>query len=146
MLAALTNEMRKRGFTVYDESSVGIEAGARVHRTDAELISIAQRVPQPPVDAVVAVKIFANAQRSSKSDIIMLHLRITGRAIQVQTGKPLDNLEVASEPSPMPPACGRDCLLDLTGNEAQLAAPKVADALARQLDEQLPAGAKAGAR
>jgi hypothetical protein len=147
MLAALTNEMRKLGFTIYDESSVGMETRARVHRTDAELISLAQRVPQPPVDAVVAVEVYGSAQQDPNSHVIRPNIRIAGRVIQVQTGKPLDNFEVVDKGlPPVPLGCDRDCILDNMGEAAQLIAPTVANALASQLDARFPPGAKAGAR
>jgi hypothetical protein len=148
-LAALTNEVRKRGFTVYDEGSVGIDITkpGRVYRTDAELISIAQRVPQPPVDAVVAVNIFMNAQPSRVTDLMRPHVRFAWRVIQVQTGKLLNNYELAEDDLPiLPGGCVRDCALDELGKAAQLIARDAANVLAGQLDEQFPAGAKAGSR
>jgi len=148
MLYALTNQMRGLGFTVYDEGSVGIDiTKSRVHHTDAELMSLAQRIPQPPADAVVAVNFFPSAKESPHSGIRRLRLRITWRTIQVQTGKPLDNFEVEESDFPAPPAgCDSDCLQDSIGGAARLIAPTLANELARRLDEQFPVEAKPGSQ
>src|SRR5262249_38820776 len=86
VLAALANEMRQRGFTVYDENAVGIDIAqpGRVHRADAELISLAKRAPHP-VDAVVAVELYASARKSVNSGLFQPQMRIAGRVVQVQT-------------------------------------------------------------
>src|SRR5712691_6646156 len=100
VLAALTNDMSELGFKVYDETAVGMDITkpGRVRRADAELISIAQRIPQPPIDAIVAYQIYASVQQNAYSDIKELRVRIPGRMIQVQTGKALGNFEVAVGP------------------------------------------------
>jgi hypothetical protein len=143
VLAALTSDMQELGFKVYDETAVGMDITnpGRVRRTDAELVSVAQRIPQPPIDAVVAFQIYASVQQNAYSDIKELHIRIAGRMLQVQTGKALGNFEVAVGPRglrPLPVSCNRDCILEHVGDEAKPIAHEVGIVLARKLDELSP--------
>ena len=89
VLAAVTSDMNERGFKVYDETAAGMDITnpGRVRRTDAELISIAQRIPKPPIDVIVVFQVYASVQQNAYSDIKELRVRIPGRMIQVQTGK-----------------------------------------------------------
>lgn len=147
VLAALTNDMSELGFKVYDETAAGMDITnpGRVRRVDAELISVAQRIPQPPIDAIVVFQIYASVQQNAYSDIKDLRVRIAGRMIQVQTGKALGNFEVAVGPrglKPLPVNCNRDCVLEHVGNEAKPIAHEVGIVLARKLDEISPAKPK----
>lgn len=147
VLAALTTDMRELGFKIYDETAVGMDitSPGRVRRVDAELISVAQRIPQPPIDAIVVFQIYASVQQNAYSDIKELRVRIAGRMIQVQTGKALGNFEVAVGPRglrPLPVSCNRDCILEHVGNEAKPIAHEVGIVLARKLDELSPTKAK----
>lgn len=143
VIGALTSDMSELGFKVYDETAVGMDITnpGRVRRTDAELISVAQRIPQPPIDAIVAFQIYASVQQNAYSDIKELRVRIAGRMIQVQTGKALGNFEVAVGPrglKPLPVNCNRDCILEHVGNQAKPIAHEVGIVLARKLDELSP--------
>ena len=71
VLAALIGDMNERGFKVYDETaaSMDITNPGRVRRTDAELISIAQRIPKPPIDVIVVFQVYASVQQNAYSDI-----------------------------------------------------------------------------
>jgi len=143
VLAALTTDMNELGFKVYDETAAGMDVTnpGRVRRTDAELISVAQRIPQPPIDVVVAFQVYASVQQNAYSDIKELRVRIAGRMVQVQTGKALGNFEVAVGPrglKPLPVNCNRDCILEHVGNEAKPIAHEVGIVLARKLDELSP--------
>ena len=143
VLAALTSDMSELGFMVYDETAVGMDITnpGRVRRVDAELISVAQRIQQPPIDAIVVFQIYASVQQNAYSDIKELRVRIAGRMIQVQTGKALGNFEVAVGPRglrPLPVSCNRDCILEHVGNEAKPIAHEVGIVLARKLDELSP--------
>jgi hypothetical protein len=144
VLAALTGDMQELGFKVYDETAVGMDITnpGRVRRTDAELISVAQRIPKPPIDAIAAFQIYASVQQNAYSDIKELRVRISGRLLQVQTGKALGNFEVAVGPrglKPLPVKCNRDCILENVGDQAKPIAHEVGIVLARKLDELSPA-------
>jgi hypothetical protein len=143
VLAALTSDMNELGFKVYDETAVGMDITnpGRVRRVDAELISVAQRIQQPPIDVVVVFQAYASVQQNAYSDIKEMRVRIAGRMIQVQTGKALGNFEVAVGPrglKPLPVNCNRDCILEHVGDEAKPIAHEVGIVLARKLDELSP--------
>lgn len=143
VLAALTSDMGELGFKVYDETAVGMDITnpGRVRRVDAELITVAQRIQQPPIDVVVVFQTYASVQQNAYSDIKELRVRIAGRMIQVQTGKALGNFEVAVGPrglKPLPVNCNRDCILEHVGDEAKPIAHEVGIVLARKLDELSP--------
>ena len=143
VLAALTTDMSELGFKVYDETAAGMDITnpGRVRRTDAELISVAQRIPQPPIDAIVAFQIYASVQQNAYSDIKELRVRVLGRMIDVHTAKALGNFEVAVGPrglKPLPVNCNRDCILEQVGDAATPIAHEVGIVLARKLDELSP--------
>jgi hypothetical protein len=147
VLAALTSDMQELGFKVYNETAVAMDITnpGRVRRTDAELISVAQHIQQPPIDAIVAFQIYASVQQNAYSDIKDLRVRIAGRMLQVHTGKALGNFEVAVGPrdlKPLPVNCNRDCILEHVGNQAKPIAHEVGIVLARKLDELSPAKPK----
>lgn len=143
VLYALATEMQNMGFRTYDETAVtmGITNPARVRRTDAELITIAKRVQDAPIDVIVVFQIYAAAQQNNYAQIIDLQIRITGRLLHVQSGRSLGNWEVAYGPGdlpPLPPNCNRDCVLEHVGGEARRIASDVGAALAIKLDALSP--------
>ncbi|WP_299933815.1 hypothetical protein [uncultured Pelagimonas sp.] len=145
VLLALSNEMQQMGFAVYDETAVtmAVTNPARVRRTDAELLTVAKRVPNVPIDAVVVFQIYASAEQNVYAPgVIDLRIRVTGRMIHVQTGRALGNFEVAYGPGelpPLPPGCNRDCVLEQVGAEARRIAADVGGVLAIKLDALSPA-------
>ena len=148
VLRALSSEMENEGFRVYDETAVtmGITNPNRVRRTDAELFTIAKRVPNVPIDAITVFQIYASAQQNPYAAIIDLQVRVTGRLLHVQSGRSLGNWEVAYGPgelTPLPPNCNRDCVLENVGNAASRIASDVGAALAIKLDALSPTAASA---
>jgi len=141
MLGALADAMIERGFKAYDENAAGISLGARVHRTDAELTTIARSIPQQPVDAVVVVQLHASTARGPSS-ALEVRARMAGHMILMQTGRSLNNFELVSEAAPLTRTCDRNCVLDNTGDAAQSIAGKLAVVLARQFEQEFPAGAR----
>lgn len=142
---AISTEMETMGFRVYDETSVtmGITNPNRVRRTDAELITVARRVPDVPIDAVTVFQIYASAEQNPYADIIDLRLRVAGRMINVRTGQSLGNFEVGYAPGELPPlpvGCNRDCVLESVGEEASRIGSDVGSVLAIKLDALSPAG------
>ena len=61
-LEAITAELQREGFTVYDERAVA-PAGVNGSRSDAELIGIARSIRQPPIGAAVIFTIFAGTRK-----------------------------------------------------------------------------------
>lgn len=148
VLATLTGNMQELGFKVYDETAVGMDITnpGRVRRTDAELISVAQRIPKPPIDVIVPFQIYASVQQNAYSDIKELRVRISGRLLQVQTGKALGNFELAVGPrglKPLPVNCNRDCILENVGDAAKVIADEVGIVLVAKLDALSPLPAQA---
>jgi hypothetical protein len=145
VLRALATEMQTMGFAVYDETAVtmSVTNPARVRRADAELLTIAKRVPNVPIDVVVAFQIYASAEQNVYAPgVIDLRIRVSGRMIHVQTGQALGNFEVSYGPGelpPLPPGCNRDCVLEQVGEESQRIAADVGSALAIKLDALSPA-------
>ena len=149
VLNAISGEMQLKGFRVYDETAVtmGITNPGRVRRTDAELITVARRVQDVPIDAIVAFQIYASAEQNQYADIIDLRIRVFGRIIHVQTGRSMGNFEVAYGPNdvpPLPAGCNPDCVLEHVGGEAKRIATDVGAVLAIKLDQLSPTAPRTG--
>jgi hypothetical protein len=144
VLRALETEIQALGFRVYDETAVTMDITNvnRVRRSDAELIVIAQRVPNVPIDVVAVFEIYASVEDNAYADIQDLRVRIPGRLLNVATGQALANYEVSYEPGelpPLPPNCDRDCVLEHVGDQAQRVAADLGAVLATYLDYLSPA-------
>ena len=144
VLNALVSELSNRGFKVYDETGVALNMTnpGRVRRTDAELITVARRVQNPPIDVIVSFQIYASATKNAYSDIFDLNIRVAGRMMHVQTSKRLGNFEVAMGPrdlTPLPVKCNRDCILESVGKHAKEIGHEVGNVLAEKLDMISPA-------
>jgi hypothetical protein len=148
VLYALATEMQNMGFRTYDETAVtmGITNPNRVRRTDAELITVAKRIQDAPIDVIVVFTIYAAAQQNAYADIIDLQIRIAGRLLHVQSGRSLGNWEVGYGPGELPPlptGCNPDCVLEHVGGEARRIASDVGAALAIKLDALSPTAPQA---
>lgn len=148
VLRAIESEMQAEGFSVYDETAVSmsITDPGRVRRTDAELITVARRVQDVPIDAVTVFQIYVSSEENAFADIMDLRARIPGRLLNVHTGEALANYEISYGPGelpPLPPSCNRDCVLEHVGEQARRIAADVGAVLATHLDNLAPAGARA---
>jgi hypothetical protein len=140
---ALEAEFQAEGFKVYDETAVTLNVTdpQRVRRTDAELITIAQRVQNTPIDAIVVFQVFASSEKNAFADIMDLRVRIPGRLLNAKTGQALANYEIAYGPNdlpPLPPSCNRDCILEHVGDQAKRIAADVGSVLTVHLDYLSP--------
>lgn len=143
VLRALEAELQAEGFQVYDETAVsmGVTDPQRVRRTDAELITIARRIQDTPIDAIIVFQIYASTEKNPFAAIMDLRVRVSGRILNAQTGQALTNYEIAYGPNdlpPLPPGCQRDCVLEHVGDQARRIAADVGVVLARQLDYLSP--------
>lgn len=150
VLRAVESELQVEGFRVYDETAVsmGVTDPQRVRRTDAELITIARRIQDTPIDAIIVFQIYASTEQNPFAAIMDLRVRIPGRILNAQTGQALANYEIAYGPNdlpPLPPGCSRDCVLEHVGDQARRIAADVGAVLARQLDYLSPAAPAAAA-
>lgn len=146
VLRALEAELQAEGFRVYDETAVsmGVIDPQRVRRSDAELITVARRIQDAPIDAIIVFQIYASTEQNPFAAIMDLRVRIPGRILNAQTGQALANYEIAYGPNdlpPLPPGCSRDCVLEHVGDQARRIASDVGAVLARQLDFLSPAAA-----
>ncbi len=147
ILRAISSKMQEVGFRVYDETAAAmtITNPGRVRRSDAELITVARRVPNVPIDAVVVFQIYASAQQNPYADIVDLRVRVSGRMLHVHTARSLGNFEVGYGPEspgnlhPLPVGCNPDCVLEHVGNETKRIAEDVGAVLALKLDKLSPA-------
>lgn len=149
VLRAIITETQTMGFRVYDQTGVimGFTDPDRVRRSDAELIALAQRVPNVPIDVIMPIQIYASADQNPYiPDVVDLRIRVTGRMLHAQTMQSLGNFEVAFGPgageipvASLPRNCGRDCVLEHVGNEAKTIAAEVGRVLAIKLDVLSPA-------
>lgn len=143
VIRALESEFQAEGFRVYDETAVAMSVTdpQRVRRTDAELITIAQRIQDAPIDAIVVFQIYASTEKNAFADIMDLRVRIPGRLLNAQTGEALSNYEITYGPNdlpPLPPGCNRDCVLEHVGDQARRIAADVGSVLSTQLDFLAP--------
>lgn len=150
VLLAISSEMQLEGFKVFDETAVSLDITnpKRVRRDDAELITVARRVQDVPVDAITVFQIYASAEKNAYADIVDLRVRVPGRLINVSTGQSLGNYEVSYGPRDLPPLpanCNRDCILEHVGDQAKRIAADVGAVLATKLDNVSPASAKSDA-
>jgi hypothetical protein len=135
VLDALVNEMNDEGFNVYDEAAVTLDdfAQGRVRRTDAEIIDIARSVKRPPIDVAVIYSIYASAKKLSYTTKI--RTRITGRLLNVRSGKRLGNFEVElPQPDNAPVNCQRECILETVGKNARVLGMDLGVVLTKKLD------------
>lgn len=135
---AFAEEMRVRGFAVFDETAVSLNITKpnRVRRDNAELITIARRIQDAPIDAIATFEIYASAEKNAYADITDLRLRIQGRLLAVKSGQSLGSYEVGYAPGELPPLpakCHRECVLEHVGDQAKRIASDVGNVLATRL-------------
>lgn len=151
VIQALSMELGQMGFRVYDETAVSLDVTrqGRIRRNDAELITVAKRIQQPPLDVVTVFSIYVNVQQNINADIWDLGIRIPGRMLHVQTGRSLDSFEVdypTGTLPPVPPNClnvarvDQDCLFEFVGGQARRIAQDLGAVLAQKLDYLSPTG------
>jgi len=141
VLNELSETMNMDGFDVYDETAVTLDdyAQGRSRRSDAELIDIARSITRPPIDIVVLFEIYASAERLNYTTKV--RTRLSGRLLDVHSGRRLGNFEVASPRNFRAPVnCNRECILETVGNNARLLARDVADVLVQKLGDEVDYG------
>lgn len=96
VLNELSETMNMDGFDVYDETAVTLDdfAQGRSRRSDAELIDIARAVKRPPIDIIILFEIYASAERLDYTTKV--RTRLSGRLLDVHSGRRLGNFEIAS--------------------------------------------------
>jgi len=142
VLDALANELDHEGFNVYDEVAITLDDfnQGRERRTDAEIIDVARSVKNPPIDVAVIFSIYARAKVTSYT--MKIRTRVTGRLLNVRSGKRLGNFEVDMPRDNASTDCTRECILEVVGKNAKILARDLGAVLARKLDYLSPAGGR----
>ncbi len=117
----LVRQLRDRGYRVVDETAVslGTPETGRSRRDAGEVIGVARAVTTPPVDLLVLYTIYATAESGNYAKVI--RTRVTGRIVNVSSGERLGAFETAfPKPRHAPLGCGRDCILEIAGHQAEI--------------------------
>ncbi|WP_135076300.1 hypothetical protein [Terasakiella sp. SH-1] len=141
VLNELAEAMNADGFDVYDETAVSLDdyAQGRSRRSDAELIDVARSITRPPIDIVVLFEIYASAERLDYTTKV--RTRLSGRLLDVHSGRRMGNFEVSSPRNFRAPVnCNRECILETVGDNARLLARDVADVLVQKLGDEVDYG------
>ncbi|NVJ91948.1 MAG: hypothetical protein HWE34_09845 [Methylocystaceae bacterium] len=141
VLNALAETLNTDGFDVYDETAVSLDnfAQGRSRRMDAELIDIARSITRPPIDVIVMFEIYASAERLDYTTKV--RTRLSGRLLDVHSGRRLGNFEVASPRNFRAPVnCNRECILETVGDNARLLARDIGDVLVEKLGDEVDYG------
>ena len=141
---ALSDQLHARDFDVFDEAAITVENFRRggCRRSDAELIDLARSIRRAPIDVVVMLTIYANAQEMSYS--AKAHTRIASRLVHAHNGQNFGSFEIKSPPDwriSIDCARIRHCLLEKVGDEANVLAKDLGVVLAMKLaDATVAAG------
>mgnify|MGYP001242513057 CR=1 FL=1 len=105
VLSELTSQLNEAGFDVYDETAVTLDnfVQGRTNRPDAEVIGIAQSIDRVPIDVVVVFHLYG--QRRVFDYIAKVKPRILARALNVNTGQVLANVNRSIPETNMPSNC-----------------------------------------
>ncbi len=132
----LSDQLTAEGFSVYDETAIGLGefAHGRIRRSDLELIEIAKAQTNPPIDVVVVFQLYARARPNVQRTATVIESRLAGRMLNPQSGRQLGGFEVASPDSwRAPRPCAYECVLETVGEHARDLARDLGAVLARQL-------------
>lgn len=141
VLNELAEELNADGFDVYDETAATLDnfAQGRSRRSDAELIDIARSTKRPPIDVIVLFEIYASAERLEYTTKV--RTRLSGRLLDVHSGRRMGNFEVSSPRNFRAPVnCNRECILETVGDNARLLARDVADVMVQKLGDEVDYG------
>jgi hypothetical protein len=117
VLSALKGEMAREGFKVYDETFVSLTdyQQGRVRRSDAEVMAIARGITHPPMDVAVIFKIYPRIKRMNITT--QVNALITGRLLNLYSGRELDNFEVMlPQAQSAPKDCDRNCVIEVAAS------------------------------
>ena len=139
--SALVNQLHDDGFNVYDETAVTLDnfAQGRCRRSDAEIIDIARKAKNPPIDVITIFSIYGSKKQLSYTTNVKT--RVEGRLLDVKSGQRLGNFEVDSPKEWVAPVdCPRDCLLEVIGNNARILSNDLGAALGIKLKALMTEG------
>ncbi|WP_299071417.1 hypothetical protein [uncultured Paraglaciecola sp.] len=123
---------------VYDETAITLTnfKQGRVRRTDGELIDIARSVTRPPIDVVAVFSIYASMKDTGYSK--KARARVTGKLLNVHSGKFIDNFETSPYSWNVSAGCdNRECILEEMGDGIKTLGQELGNVLATKYDWQL---------
>ncbi len=134
---AVVNELDRNGYNVFDETAATAPnfVAGRCRRGDAELVDVLRSVTRPPIDVAVLVRMYSTVEEMTYT--AKVHVRISGRLLNVKTGQNLGGFEVTSpEEWTMRVDCAQDrvCLLEDMAKYAGILASNLGAVLAIKLD------------
>jgi hypothetical protein len=133
VLSALKGEMGREGFKVYDETFVTPNhKQGRIRRSDEELMTVLRGITHPPMDVAVIFKIYPRIERMNITT--QVNALITGRLLNVSSGRELDNFEVTlPQAQSAPKDCNRECLIEVVGRYTKILAQDLGAILVTKL-------------
>jgi hypothetical protein len=133
--AAIAEQFRNRGFRVADETALTLGSfdTGRERRGEGELLDIARSVTSPPVDLLVMFTVYAANEAGNYARVI--RTRVAGRIVSVSTGERIASFETSfPKPRHAPLDCGRSCVLEIAGKQAEILSRDVGNVLATLAD------------
>ena len=133
VVSILQNQLHDRGFNVYDESLVSLhQRPVPAQRSDAQLVAIARSINRPPIDIVIAFRIYASVLAQDDSSLVTA--RMNGRMLNAQSGKFLGEFNVdTSQPWTAPAQCSSECLAESLNQKASVLAADLGAVLSEKL-------------
>ena len=132
VLDALSDTLHNEGFFAYDETAFSNMSRRRRSWSDADAISFAKDLRNPPIDIAVIFQIQASLKRYPYTTKI--RTSVIGRLLDVYSGEQLGNFEViAPRAWQVGKRCGRECVLETVGSHAQDLAWEVGAVLSQKL-------------
>ena len=155
VVGGMKDYLHAKGYNVFDETAITQEftIPSDRRRARAQLVDLVRHIKNPPIDAVLVIKLYASAERSQYNPIYHLKIRLEGDFLNMRTGQFIGHFEVENVDRPVLPAkCDRDCILEEVGKHAKVLGKDLARAMEAKLAGFLkaagvtpPSEAKAGA-
>ncbi len=131
VLETIADALKVAGFDTFDARNTTTS-------NDSDPLVIARTAQRQPMDALVLVAVYTETRKLSYTTNI--HVRVTGRIVDVKTGARIGGFEVNSPQGWRAPVnCEGSCLLETIGKNAKLLAVDVGAELAHKLKASLPA-------
>jgi len=136
VVGGMSEYLHVKGYNVYDQTAITQDFVLPTDRRKARaaLIDIARTVKEPPLDAVLLVKLYASAEKSPYNNIYKLRLRTEADFLDVRSGQFIGHFETEDFNRPVLPVnCDRDCILEEVGRHAKV----IGNDLARAMEAKL---------
>ncbi len=132
VVGGMNDVLNAKGYNTYDRTAITQEFNLPndKRKARASLVELARTVKEPPLDAVLLIKLYASAKKAPYNDIYRLDLRAEGELLSVKTGQFIGHFETESFDHPvLPVKCDRDCILEVVGKNGRIIGNDLANAL-----------------